>query len=186
MAQPASPTQPAAPAWPANEAARPARVTWNGKGLKIDASNSSLAQILHDVSTSTGAKIEGFQADQRVFGTYGPGPAREVLSKLLDGSGYNVLIIGGAGDAPPAQIVLSASQPAGQQLSTHSQSSPNEVDEEAEEPQPAQPQMPQRWPQQRPSTNRMPMSGGMRTVFPGNPPPSSDQPDNQQQPDEQQ
>ena len=34
--------------------------------------------------------------DQRVFGTYGRGPARDVIAQLLDGSGYDVLMIGDA------------------------------------------------------------------------------------------
>ncbi len=50
--------------------------------------------------------------DQRIFGAYGPGPARDVLSQLLDGSGYNVLMIGDQGQGTPRRIVLSA-RPAG-------------------------------------------------------------------------
>jgi hypothetical protein len=82
-------------------------VTWDSQGLKIDATNASLHQILTDVSTATGAKIEGFGADERVFGEYGPGQARDVISQLLHGSGYNVLMIGDQGEGTPRQIVLS-------------------------------------------------------------------------------
>ncbi len=53
-------------------------------------------------------KLEGMDQDQRIFGTYGPGPARDVLSQLLDGSGYNVLMIGDRGQGTPRRIVLSA------------------------------------------------------------------------------
>ena len=45
-------------------------------------------------------------ADERIFGTYGPGPARDVLSQLLDGSGYNVLMVGDRGAGTPRRIVL--------------------------------------------------------------------------------
>lgn len=65
-------------------------------------------QILKDVQTATGAEIVGMSADQRVFGVYGPGLARDVLSQLLQGSGYNLLMIGDLGKGAPRQIVLSA------------------------------------------------------------------------------
>ena len=60
-------------------------MVWDSQGLKIDASNSSLAQILKDVATATGARWQGLEQDQRIFGSYGPGPARDVLTQLLDG-----------------------------------------------------------------------------------------------------
>lgn len=112
-ATPASPPAPPLPDWPANHQPNPATVVWDSRGLEIQASNSSLSQILHDVATNTGARLEGLgdgrNSDQRIFGNYGPGPARDVISKLLDGSGYNVVMIGGAGDQPPRQIILSTS-----------------------------------------------------------------------------
>lgn len=100
---------PPPPDWPANHPPTPATVTWDSKGLEVQAANSSLGQILREVATNTGAKLQGINADQRVFGTYGPGPARDVISQLLDGTGYNVVMIGGQGDAPPQQIILSKS-----------------------------------------------------------------------------
>jgi len=82
-------------------------VTWDSQGLRINAANSSLQQILNDVATVTGAKVEGLDSDQRIFGTYGPGQARDVLSQLLQGSGYNVMMIGDQGQGTPREIVLS-------------------------------------------------------------------------------
>ena len=105
----ATPAAPPRPAWPAEQPANPAKVTWDSQGLAIEASNSSLDQILHDVAAETGVKLQGLDQDERIFGNYGPGPAREVLSRLLDGSGYNVLMIGGQGDEPPQQLILSKS-----------------------------------------------------------------------------
>jgi hypothetical protein len=143
VAQPAPevPAAPPAPVWPANKAPERAHIIWDSHGLKVEASNSSLDQILHEVATVTGAKIEGFSKDQRIYGTYGPGPAREVLSRLLDGSGYNVLMVGGVGDAPPRQIVLSTAGPAGpqpQRSNTQSQQEDNDV--EADNPQIPEPE----------------------------------------------
>jgi hypothetical protein len=82
-------------------------VTWDSRGLRIEATNSSLQQILSEVATETGAKVEGMGADQRVYGAYGPGQARDVLMQLLQGSGYNVLMAGDLGAGAPRQIVLS-------------------------------------------------------------------------------
>jgi hypothetical protein len=112
-----APAPPKPPDWPVNDRPTEANVVWNSQGLRIDASNSSLGQILKDVATATGAKVEGLAQDQRVasqrvFGSYGPGSARDVLIKLLEGSGYNLLLIGDQGQGTPREIVLSA-QPAG-------------------------------------------------------------------------
>jgi hypothetical protein len=101
------------PKWPVNsDPAKPA-VTWDSHGLRIDAANASLHQILDQVATATGAKVEGMGNDERVFGQYGPGEARDVLSQLLHGSGYNVLLIGDQGQGTPREIVLSARQSGG-------------------------------------------------------------------------
>lgn len=96
------------PQWPVNQKPGQPVVTWNSHGLSIDASNSSLQQILKDVSMATGAKVEGMTGDQRVFGIYGPAPARDVLSQLLQGAGYNVLMLGDLGEGTPQQVLLSA------------------------------------------------------------------------------
>ncbi len=107
-ATPPAPPEPAAPNWPINDHPAPAAITWDSSGLRINAANSSLKQILGDVATATGAKVEGFGSDQRVFGEYGPGQLRDVLSQLLQGSGYNVLMVGDQAQGAPLQIVLSA------------------------------------------------------------------------------
>jgi hypothetical protein len=121
-------------------------VVWDSQGLRIVASNSSLAQILKDVSAKTGATLEGMDQDQRIFGVYGSGPARDVLSQLLDGSGYNVLMIGDQGQGTPRWIVLSARPKGPAQASSPSTSNPEETDAEPQqpEPQPAPPGVPVR------------------------------------------
>jgi hypothetical protein len=143
-----APAAPCIPNWPANKKPVEASVIWDSHGLFIQASNSSLDQILNDISMKTGAKVEGMGADERVFGTYGPGPARDVLTELLDGTGYNVLLVGDLGQGTPRRIVLSgrpagAAQPSGQ-------STPSDNDAEQEQPAPestptgsfSQPEMP--------------------------------------------
>jgi hypothetical protein len=137
---PALPAAPPAPDWPAKQQPTDASVVWDSQGLRIVASNSSLAQILREVSTVTGAKIEGMGADQRVFGTYGPGAVRDVLSELLDGSGYNVLMVGDLGQGTPRQIILSAppTGPAPPVPNTPAEEEPP-PEQEAQQPEPPQP-----------------------------------------------
>jgi hypothetical protein len=136
---PASP----APIWPANQPPNQARVSWDSRGLEIEASNSSLNQILHQVAADTGAKLEGVTQDQRVFGSYGPGPGSDVLWKLLDGSGYNVLMIGGRDSDAPLEIVLSARSAASPQTVANNQNRSNSEQLEPE-PQPNSPPEPPR------------------------------------------
>jgi hypothetical protein len=154
---PATPAVPETPKWPVNDQPAPASVVWNSQGLRIDASNSSLQQILNAVSTATGAKVEGFGSDQRVFGAYGPGRARDVLSQLLQGSGYNVIMIGDQGRGTPRQIVLSAravtnAQSIARNAPANSNSDEDDADDQPAPPEPApvpvHPGFPPRSPQQ--------------------------------------
>ena len=130
---PLPPAEPELPAWPANEKPAPAVISWDSQGLRIEAANSSLSQILSDVATLTGAKIEGFDADQRVFGLYGPGPARVVLGQLLQGSGYNVVMIGDQGQGTPRQILLSSPSHAGAQSTNPAANNASEEDDDTDE-----------------------------------------------------
>jgi len=149
--KPAQEQNPAQPAHPASEAmtvqppALPApiwlasqpnqaRVSWDSRGLEIEAFNSSLNQILHQVAADTGAKLEGLTQDQRIFGSYGPGPWSDVLWKLLEGSGYNVLLVGGRDADPPLEIVLSASSPASPHAATNNLNRSNSEDDDADPP----------------------------------------------------
>jgi hypothetical protein len=110
------------------------RVKWDSRGLEIEASNSSLNQILRQIATTTGAKLEGLRQDQRIFGTYGPGPASDVLLQLLDGSGYNLVMIGGRGADPPLEIALSARSLAAAKNVSRAEPSRAEVDAEPDPP----------------------------------------------------
>lgn len=105
---PSAPALPPAPNWPALASARPAVVHWDGNKLSVTAANSSLQQILQAVSAATGVAVEGMPSDQRVFGSYGPATARQVLSQLLEGSGYDLLMVGDGGDGKPRKVLLTA------------------------------------------------------------------------------
>jgi hypothetical protein len=132
--QPIPPPEPEKPKWPAFDPASAPTVVWDSQGLSINATNSSLQQILKDVATETGAKIEGLSADQRVFGVYGPGQAKDVLSQLLQGSGYNVIMIGDQGQGTPRQVLLSTRQAPTAATAVRPNPANNDDDSEAEEP----------------------------------------------------
>jgi hypothetical protein len=112
---PVAPPEPELPQWPVNDKPAQASVSWDSLGLRIDATNSSLEQILKDVATATGSKVEGLNGDERVFGVYGPGQVRDVLSQLLEGSGYNVVMIGDQGQGVPRRILLTSRSVGGAQ-----------------------------------------------------------------------
>jgi hypothetical protein len=88
--------------------AQPAKITLNGGLLTVKADNSSLSEILHRLASSGGMSVDGFQQDQRVFGAYGPGNPRDVLSGMLQDAGYNFLMVGTTEQGTPKQIVLTA------------------------------------------------------------------------------
>jgi hypothetical protein len=116
-------------------------VNWNGRNLTVVATNASLQQILSQVSAVTGVKVDGAETDQRIYGKYGPASARDVLSQLLDGSGYNVLIIGDKGEGTPRELVLTArtsmSAPSPRGNAQPSQNADDEAPDEPEQPEPA-------------------------------------------------
>ena len=112
-AAPAQPTsasaipQPAsqAPPAPARQEPKHAQVVFQNGMVSVSADNSSLNQILRQISHDTGMKITGGVADERVFGQYGPSTPAQVLATLLDGTGTNMLLMPREGDTP-AQLIL--------------------------------------------------------------------------------
>ena len=119
-----------------DQPAQPAKVDLAAGKLTIQADNSSLTAILNQVSTSAGMTIDGLNKDVRVFGTYGPGDPREILSSLLDGTGYNVLMFGKTTTGTPSQLTLSprgAAIPVGQANGMRNAVRENQ-EEEDEEP----------------------------------------------------
>ncbi len=139
---PAAPPAPKLPDWPANDKPSAATVVWNSLGLHVEASNSSLGQILKDVAAATGTQVEGLTSDERIFGSYGPGTARDVLSQLLEGSGYNVVMIGDQGQGTPRAVVLSQQQKADAQPAANPQTATGDENSDAEEQAQPQPQQP--------------------------------------------
>jgi hypothetical protein len=106
VAAPVPPPQPTVAPNLLDQPATPATVTANNNELTVKAENSSLSQILHQVSSATGMKLEGLGGDERVFGSFGPAAPREVITALLDGTSYNVLMVGDLPNGAPRQLLL--------------------------------------------------------------------------------
>jgi hypothetical protein len=82
-----------------------AKVSYDHGQLLVIADNSSLNQILREISRLTGMTITGGVVDQRVFGQYGPAPPAEILGDLLEGTGSNMLLRE-TSSAAPAELIL--------------------------------------------------------------------------------
>ncbi len=76
----------------------PPQVVYENDQLTIIAPNSTLGDILRAVRKQTGAEIEIPTATERVVTHLGPGPAREVVAELLNGSRFNYVLLGSPQD----------------------------------------------------------------------------------------
>jgi hypothetical protein len=86
------------------------RVQYSNGELTIVAHNSTLSDVLKAVKQQTGADLEiPPNATERVVADVGPGPARNVLAELLNGTHFNYVMVGSATDPTAVQsIVLTA------------------------------------------------------------------------------
>jgi len=76
------------------------QVTYQDGQLTIVAPNSTLGDILRGVRKHTSADIEiPPTASERVVTRLGPGPAREVMAELLNGSHFNYILLGSPDNA---------------------------------------------------------------------------------------
>ena len=106
---PSGPTGPVQPMPLDAIGAVPPQVTFENNQLTIVASNSTLADVLRAVRKTTGAEIDVPAAPERVVTHLGPGPARDVLADLLNGSRFNYVLLGAAGnDTALTRVVLVA------------------------------------------------------------------------------
>jgi len=155
-AAPAEP-QPIVPSTPANSPPQPPQVTFQNGLLSIRAENSTLADVLTDIRSKTGAQIQvpPGASTQRVVVQEGPAPVRDALVALLQGSGFDYIILGSPQDPAVVQRVLltphvansAAVMQPGYSLQ-HNDQYPQETDASAEappmpppQPQPVQPNM---------------------------------------------
>ena len=131
VAEPAPPPPPTVAPSRFQEPAVPATVTAATNLLTVTADNSSLAQILHQVSSATGMKLDGLGGDERVFGSFGPGAPREVLTSLLNGTSYNVMMVGDLPNGAPRELLLTSRTAGGTSGSANANAAPTHTDDEA-------------------------------------------------------
>jgi hypothetical protein len=106
---PSGPTGPVQPIPLDSMAPVPPQVSYQNSQLTIVAPNSTLADILRAVRKQTGAEIEVPSAPERVVTHLGPGPARDVIAELLNGSRFNYVLLGSSADnAQLTRVVLVA------------------------------------------------------------------------------
>ena len=103
-----SPTpQPQQPSGAEQQPPNPPRVSLMGGLLTVAAENSTLADILKAIETVTHASLEGTQPDaERVFGQFGPGAPRQVLSSILSGSHYDFILVGAVDDPGSVERIM--------------------------------------------------------------------------------
>jgi hypothetical protein len=123
--------------------AQEAGIVFTSDTLSIHAENSSLSAILHQVASKSGMHIEGLGSDERVFGTFGPGPPRDVLADLLNGTAYNVVLLGDLSGGAPRELILTPATHSGAAPPPPPQASPDEANNEPEpEVEPPPPEVP--------------------------------------------
>lgn len=90
------------------------QVSYQNGALTIVSQNSTMGDILREVHKQTGATIDiPSNANDRVATRIGPGPARDVLDKLLDGSNFNYVIVGAPANPASLVSVVLTPKPAG-------------------------------------------------------------------------
>jgi len=148
-------TAPAAAVPPSilDKPAQPAKVELAAGRLAIHADNSSLTAILHQVTSDSGMTVNGLGQDQRIFGSYGPGDPQEVLLALLDGSGYNVVMLGRTQAGTPKELSLSPRSAGGAQAGPSRPQAAQDDDSEDEYQPPQPPEAPVAPPMANPQPN---------------------------------
>jgi hypothetical protein len=194
-----APAPPAPPPTLEQMPAQPPQVSYLNGQLTIISRNSTLADILHSVARITGAAIDlppgaGFE---RVAGRMGPGPARNVLAELLNGSRYDYVMVasttnpgglrhviltpkaaGGEGPSSPPVATYQPPQPEPQVMSNEQEMPPDAGADESEIPPeqtPADDQAGQQ-PPQAPPGEAYPQAYTPGTPQPGTVPPGAQQP----------
>lgn len=87
---------------------QPANVQYADGQVAVLADNSSLSEIVRDVARRAGMAVKGSVVDERVYGTYGPAAPAEVLTKLLQGTGSNMVVLAGISHVP--ELILTPKQ----------------------------------------------------------------------------
>jgi len=119
----------------------PPQVAYSAGQLTIVAHNSTLGDILRAVHAQTGAELDiPPNASERVVAALGPGPARDVLATLLNGTHFNYVMLGSPANPESVQRVVLTAKTGPETTATAS----------AQQPVPPQGMMPNRFQQPMP------------------------------------
>jgi hypothetical protein len=91
--------------------AHSANVSFKNGIMTVSANNSDLDEILQQLAAVSGMTIDGLAANgpragAHVYGIYGPGASRDVITDLLVGTGCNYILVGSTTGGAPRQLVL--------------------------------------------------------------------------------
>jgi hypothetical protein len=100
--------KPPVPLRPSQMPAVPPRVSYQNGMLTIVAENSTMADVIAQVRSATGVKIEtvGGPSGERIAARIGPAPVREVILSLVQGSQYDFIILGALNDPQAVERVI--------------------------------------------------------------------------------
>src|SRR5579884_2369984 len=170
---------PPPPPTPEQMPAVPPQVSYENGLLTIVAPNSTMSAVLNAVHQKTGANVEmpPGSGNERVVGRMGPGPARDVLATLLNGSRFNYVMIGSDTDPSAIQRIVLTSKAVPE----------SETAANTPQPQPA-PNLPGNMQMVRPGgvPPQMGMEGGGNATADEEAPPVPQPEEEQPQPEEQQ
>ena len=104
-----------APATLAQQPPNAPQVSFRNGLLTVTANNSTLGDILNQVRSKTGARIEypDSLSQERVAAVVGPAPAPQVLATLLNGTRYDYILLGVDGRPDLLQRAIITSREAG-------------------------------------------------------------------------
>ena len=162
----------------------PPQVHFQNGELTIDAHNATLAQVLRAVQSQTGASIDvpSGANSERVATQIGPGQPRDVLNTLLNGSKFDYVILGVAGDPGAVQKVILTPRQAALASPAQNNPVPEPAEAESQDENSAENEVEN----QNPEPPVPPRPGGLRRPgFPGQPltqPPNNNFPPDQQPP----
>ena len=101
------------------------RVKYTGGELTIVAHNSTLADVLKAVRQQTGAELDiPPNASERVVADLGPGPARDVIAQLLNGTHFNYVMVGSTTDPTAVQSIVLTPKSGGTDTTTSAANRP--------------------------------------------------------------
>jgi hypothetical protein len=151
------------------------RVSYQNGTMSVDAANSRLGDVLQAIRQATGAAMDvpPQAGEQRIVFRYGPATPRDVVTALLNGSGYNYVIVGSStnpgavervivnqangatGGVPGGMPVANAPAPVTPVIGSPAEDNDNEADQPPRGVNPAQ-LPPTRAPQQPPAPTPFP------------------------------